>query len=118
MSTCRNICANGSPPGRRPKAIASSRSTSTRRAFCNKKKPAVIGDGRLSLSAQNFLRLYATQRLLNFFVSENGAGWRPRGLHDLGGDVADAGGSQPDRAGRAGGEVEHASLDEGATVID
>src|SRR5215216_1075626 len=35
MSMCRNICANGSPPGRRPRAISSSKSTSIRRAFCD-----------------------------------------------------------------------------------
>src|ERR1700694_3502803 len=52
MSICRNICANGSPPGPGPKAISSSRSTSIRRAFCKRpavKKPAVIGDGRLDV---------------------------------------------------------------------
>src|SRR5712691_1832221 len=35
MWICRNICANGSRPAPRPKAISSSRSTSIRRAFCN-----------------------------------------------------------------------------------
>src|SRR5215213_5375215 len=35
MSMCRNICANGLPPGRRPRAISSSKSTSIRRAFCD-----------------------------------------------------------------------------------
>src|SRR6476661_9799159 len=34
MSICRNICANGWPPGRRPRAISSSRSTSIPRASC------------------------------------------------------------------------------------
>ena len=33
-SICRNICANGSRPAPRPRAISSSRSTSIRRAFC------------------------------------------------------------------------------------
>ena len=35
-SICRNICANGSPPARRPRAISSSRSMSIRRAFCER----------------------------------------------------------------------------------
>src|SRR3954471_8791274 len=35
MSTCRNTCANGSPPGRRPRATSSSKSMSIRRAFCD-----------------------------------------------------------------------------------
>src|SRR5262249_16882482 len=39
MSTCRTICANGSRPGRRPRAISSSRSTSIRRAFCEAVAP-------------------------------------------------------------------------------
>src|SRR4051812_17207537 len=48
--------------------------------------------------------------------------WKRRGDarlgNDLGGDVADAGASQPDGTGSALGQVEHASPDEGATVVD
>src|SRR6185436_2325608 len=55
---------------------------------------------------------YATQRIL-----ENGASGALLG-NDLGGDVADAGAGQSDGTGSARGEVEHASLDEGTTVID
>src|SRR5262245_37663169 len=39
-------------------------------------------------------------------------------LQNLGGDVADAGRRQADRTRSASGEVEHASLDEGTTVVD
>ena len=34
-SICRHTCANGSPPGRSPRARSSSTSTSTRRVFCS-----------------------------------------------------------------------------------
>ena len=37
---------------------------------------------------------------------------------DLGGDPADAGAGQADRAGGAGGQVEHPAADERATVVD
>jgi hypothetical protein len=60
---------------------------------------------------------YATQRLLDLDGPENGAVTRAL-RDDLGGDVADAGAGQADGTGSARGEVEHASLDEGATVVD
>src|SRR5690242_15462182 len=155
MSTCRTICANGSPRGRRPRAISSSRSMSIRRAFCEVALSTVIAseakaiqlfcawcDGLLRrfaprndgsgnrkacrhlrrqafLSTQASLRLYATQRLQNWLEARTALDQRPRGLRDdLGGDVADTGAGQADRTRGAGGEIEHASLHEGTTVVD
>src|SRR5207302_8028048 len=83
-----------------------------------KKKPAVIGDGRLSLARSIFCGFTQRNAYRIGGGIGNGACWRPRGLHDLGGDLADAGRRQADRTRGAGGEVEHASLDEGATVVD
>src|SRR5690242_3655461 len=147
MSTCRNICANGWRRGPRPRAISSSRSTSTRRVFCEVcysgarrgrepgihraavqvvswipgSRPGMTGETKKAcrhLRRQAFVAAdkcrdrYATQRLLKYGASDALSG------DDLSGDVADAGACQSDGAGRALGEVEHASLDEGAAVID
>ena len=82
------------------------------------KKPAVIGDGRLS-SARKFPCGFTLRNAYrNVWLSEIGARYRARRSDDLGGDVADAGASQADRARGGGGEVEHAPLDEGTAVID
>src|SRR5260370_20855353 len=39
-------------------------------------------------------------------------------LHDLGGDAADPGAGQADRAGSARGEGQHAAADERAAIVD
>src|SRR5262245_20826597 len=83
------------------------------------KKPAVICDDRLSSARRNRLRLYATQRLPSWGRNRKTVVVGVREvLENLGGDMADAGRRQADRTRGAGGEVEHASLDEGTTVVD
>src|SRR5438105_6312219 len=91
---------------------------SRRPGMTTMRKPAVMTTaGSLELAGSPAALGNATLTDLGA-ESETEACWGPRGLHDLGGDVADAGGRQADRARGAGGEVEHASLDEGAAVVD
>src|SRR6266487_26788 len=80
------------------------------------KRPAVICDGRPLLPRKSSATVYATQRLLIWWTGKRRGARALR--DDLGGDVADAGAGQADGTGSARGEVEHASLDEGATVVD
>ena len=64
---------------------------------------------------QEFRGRYSTQRL-----PTDGSGRRSKApeVNDLGGDAADAGAGQADRARRAGREVENPAADERAAVID
>src|SRR6185312_5486891 len=155
MSICRNIFASGLRPGRRPRAISSSKSTSIRRAFCNdapnvphrhcERSEAIHRATRRGMdcfawlamtgrelrktkkacrhlrrqafvAAESSATVYATQRLLDLMDRKTRGDARLG--DDLGGDVADAGSGQADGTGSTRGQVEHASLDEGATVID
>src|SRR5437867_10472 len=69
------------------------------------------------VAAESSATVYATQRLLIWWTGKRRVR-RARLRDDLGGDVADAGAGQADGAGSARGQVKHAALDEGTTVID
>src|ERR1700681_4387710 len=85
------------------------------RTYIAKKKPAVICDGRLFGTQANFLRPLRTLRLQNLM---DGRGVRRRLRDDVGGDAADAGAGQADRAGSAGGQIQHPAPDERTSVVD
>src|SRR5580704_2204770 len=87
-----------------------------RPGMTNRKKPAVIRDGRLFFGVQKFLRPLRHATLTELFWSEEALG-TPL-ADDLGGHPADSGAGEPDGAGGAGGQVENPAADEWAAVID
>src|SRR4051794_6688798 len=82
----------------------------TREELRNKSPPSFATAGRYR-RAKTVRGRYATQRLQ---IRSN----RKCLGDDLGGDAADAAAGQANGTGRARGEVEHASPDEGTAVVD
>src|SRR6266702_4832222 len=139
----RNICANGSRPAPRPKAISSWRATSIRRASCEgcssfrpcastmcnctsgndgrwvNKKPAVFTTAGHFSACSKFRKPYSKHSTHTQLDGTGRAFERPmRSGDDLGNPPADAGAGQADHAGRTGGQVEHTATDERAAVVD
>src|SRR6267154_892023 len=145
MSICPTICANGWPPGRRPKAISSLKSTSIRRASCDFNSigwaQPKCSSGRRYAPPVDRLRASrntneGSEKSLPSFATA-GHFWgryltptrteldgiRERsnarnGSDDVGRDPAHAGAGQADHAGGTGRQIEDATADERAAVVD
>src|SRR3984885_12512182 len=81
-----------------------------------RKKPAVICDGRPVSACSKFCGRYATQRLLDLTYQK--AFRSPKRSQDLGDDAADAGAGDSNGARRSGRQIENPAADERSPVID